>query len=190
MAWERKKWEPKFHKFEKEHEKVPMGPPCFLDITEDDKPIGRVVIQPRDDVVPYTCENFRKYITAKDEKSYKGKPFHRIIKDFIVQTGDAENGNGTGKMSMFDDVFQDENFDLCHAPYTVSMANSGPNTNGCIFFILLMEAPWMDGTYVVFGHVTEGKDVLAKMNAQSRKSGRMFKHFKVENCGELSPSLK
>ena len=81
---------------------------------------------------PKACENF---ITLAKEGFYNGLIFHRVIKDFMIQTGDP-NGNGTGGKTIWGDKFEDEFSDhLFNITYSVSMANSGPNTNGSQFFI-------------------------------------------------------
>ena len=165
---------------------IPPGPPCFLEVSEDENVIGRIVLHLRDDVVPQTCKNFRELLYGiKDVGSYKGKPFHRVVTDFVVQGGDVESENGVGRKNLYGVEFDDENFDLKHGKYTISMSNVGPNTNGCIFFILLMEAPWMNEHYVVFGKVIDGFDVLDRMNSNSRRSGRMTKCYRIHDCGEL-----
>uniref|UniRef100_A0A0L8H1R6 peptidylprolyl isomerase n=1 Tax=Octopus bimaculoides TaxID=37653 RepID=A0A0L8H1R6_OCTBM len=107
---------------------------------------------------PKTVENF----CVHSRNSYfNGHIFHRIIKGFMIQTGDPL-GNGTGGESIWGGEFEDEfHPSLRHdRPYTLSMANAGANSNGSQFFITVVPTPWLDNKHTVFGRVTKGMEVV------------------------------
>lgn len=108
---------------------------------------------------PKTVENF---VTHARNGYYNNTIFHRVIRKFMIQGGDPL-GDGTGGTSIWGKEFEDEfHPDLRHdRPYTISMANAGPNTNGSQFFITTAEkADWLDNKHTVFGRVDKGKDVV------------------------------
>ena len=118
---------------------------------------------------------------------YQGATFHRVVKDFMVQSGDFSEGNGKGGESVYGGMFPDENFDLKHdAPFLLSMANKGPNTNGSQFFITTVKTPWLDGRHVVFGKIVEGMDVVYKVEAVGSQSGTSSSPVKIIKSGELT----
>lgn len=116
---------------------------------------GTIKLQLHEDKVPKTVGNFVKLST---DGFYNGLKFHRVIPDFMIQTG-CPQGTGTGGPGYkFEDEFH---ADLKHdGPGILSMANAGPNTNGSQFFITHVATPWLDNKHSVFGKVLEGQDVV------------------------------
>lgn len=114
-------------------------------------------------LAPRTVENF---LTLVKKGYYDGQIFHRVIPEFMIQTGDP-TGTGTGGPGYeFDDEFTPE---LNHGQAGVlSMANAGPDTNGSQFFITVAPAPWLDGKHSVFGKVTSGLDNAIEISLAER----------------------
>lgn len=133
---------------------------------ETDK--GKILLQLEYKKTPITVANFISLAegtnTAIVDEKYKGKPFydglkfHRVIADFMIQGGDpAGNGSGGPGYAFKDEIVAD----LKHnRPGVLSMANSGPRTNGSQFFITHKETPWLDGKHTVFGYVLKGQEVV------------------------------
>merc|ERR1719334_3131802 len=116
---------------------------CYMDIGQNGQELGRVAFELFNDVVPKTADNFRALCTGEKGVGKSGKPlhykgsiFHRVIKSFMIQGGDFTQFNGTGGESIYGEKFDDENFEMKHEKGgLLSMANSGPGTNGSQFFI-------------------------------------------------------
>lgn len=164
-----------------------QGPTAVLKTNQ-----GEIKIQLFPEQAPMTVENF---IRLAQKGYYDGTIFHRVISDFMIQGGDPE-GNGTGGESIWGHPFEDElSRELFNIRGALSMASSGPNTNGSQFFIVQnknmpkryikqMEpagypkeiihaykqggTPWLDGRHTVFGQVITGMDVVDKI-AKSKK---------------------
>ncbi|CAI5511649.1 unnamed protein product [Closterium sp. Naga37s-1] len=118
-------------------------PRCFLDIAFDGKSVGRIEVEVRPDVAPKTVENFVGLCNGTSSGlGYKGLTLHRIIPGFMAQGGNCGS-------SIFGQPFPDESFELRHSGRGVlSMANRGPNTNNCQFFICFTVTPHLGGKHV------------------------------------------
>ena len=120
---------------------------------------GVIVLELFDDDAPKTVANFRK---LAGDGFYDGIIFHRVIKDFMIQGG-CPQGTGMGGPGY---TFEDEPNQHKVVRGALAMANSGPNTNGSQFFIVTKDAaPWLDGKHTVFGQVTDGMDVVDRIEA-------------------------
>lgn len=101
----------------------------------------------------------------------------------MIQTGDFTSGNGKGGYSIYGRTFKDENFDIKHtSPGLLSMANSGPNTNGSQFFITLDKTPWLDGKHVVFGKVIDGMETLKNIETCGTLNELPNRDIRITHC--------
>lgn len=170
-------------------------PIVYFDITIGGQEMGKVVFSLYNDLVPKTAENFRALCTGEKgvgnsgkKLTFEGSSFHRIIKGFMCQGGDFTAGNGTGGESIYGEKFDDEAFPVKHdKPFLLSMANSGPNTNGSQFFITVDKTPHLDGKHVVFGEVIRGKSIVRTMeNTPTGASDAPIEAVSIASSGQLS----
>jgi cyclophilin family peptidyl-prolyl cis-trans isomerase len=151
-----------------EHEKTPMTVANFVGLVEG---------------------NFKAGDSIFSKPFYNGLKFHRVIKDFMIQGGDPLGNGSGGPGYKFPDEIVSE---LKHSgPGILSMANSGPATNGSQFFITHKETPWLDGKHTVFGHVIEGQDVVnsieqndAMLEVKILRIGKEVKQFDASSTFE------
>lgn len=172
----------------------PTNPRVFFDVEVGGENVGRIVLELFADVVPKTAENFRALCTGEKgigpttgkPLHFKGCPFHRIIKKFMIQGGDFSNQDGTGGESIYGEKFEDENFHYKHdKDFLLSMANAGPNTNGSQFFITTVPTPHLDGKHVVFGQVLKGNGIAKMLENVDSKEEKPAKPCVIAECGEL-----
>ncbi|KAF2839746.1 putative peptidyl prolyl cis-trans isomerase [Patellaria atrata CBS 101060] len=123
--------------------------------------MGTITVELYTNHASKTCQNFS---TLASRGYYNGIIFHRIIPNFMIQTGDP-TGTGRGGASIYGEKFEDEiSSSLKHTGAGIlSMANSGPNTNGSQFFITLAPTPWLDGKHTIFGRVKNGLRIVQRM---------------------------
>eukprot|EP00761_Pharyngomonas_kirbyi_P012882 gb/GECH01012909.1/.p1 GENE.gb/GECH01012909.1/~~gb/GECH01012909.1/.p1 ORF type:complete len:341 (+),score=69.05 gb/GECH01012909.1/:1-1023(+) len=158
----------------------------YFDIAVGGDPIGRVEIGLFGDDVPKTVENFTQLVQHEKGFGYQNCMFHRIIKGFIIQGGDFERGDGTGGKSIYGKNFDDENTNIPHFPFCLSMANKGPNTNSSQFFITTGSATHLNGRHVVFGKILSGFDVIQGMErVATDKYDRPLQSVRIRSCGLL-----
>ncbi|KAH7102437.1 cyclophilin-like domain-containing protein [Auriculariales sp. MPI-PUGE-AT-0066] len=162
-------------------------PIVFFDVNIGESSAGRIKMELFSDVVPKTAENFRQLCTGEFRvnarpQGYKNATFHSVP-NFMCQGGDFLNNDGTGSFSIYGDRFDDENFETKHTgPGLLSMANSGPGTNGCQFFITTGQCDFLDGKHVVI----EGMLVVRKIeNVQTGNNARPKLTVKIVECGEM-----
>ncbi|KAL7553994.1 hypothetical protein ACHAWF_017339 [Thalassiosira exigua] len=167
---------------------------AYLAVSHGDAPLGTLRLTLRPDIVPRTVENFVHFLSGSGSGGtggYRGSTFHRVIRGFMAQGGDIVRGDGTGSTSLYGPQFADENFLLSHSQRgTLSMANSGKDTNGCQFFVSFKAAAHLDGRHVVFGSVDwredeESAEVLEKMEraATDRRTDRPTVPLRIAECG-------
>lgn len=168
-------------------------------------PPERIVIGLYGDVCPLTTNNFKTLSQANPFQltppntptnssssttpAYKNCLIHRIIPNFMLQSGDYTQGDGTGGRSIFSTPsFPDESFALKHTGFGVlSMANRGRDTNSSQFFICFQATPWLNGRHVVFGQVLHGITTLRKIEDFGSRSGTPLKEIRIVDCGLLPP---
>mmetsp|Transcript_6773 Transcript_6773/g.14583 ORF Transcript_6773/g.14583 Transcript_6773/m.14583 type:complete len:495 (-) Transcript_6773:78-1562(-) len=130
---------------------------AYLDVSLGGRPLGRLIVGLYGRSCPETVRNFLALCRGGDDDAgltYRGSPFHRLIRGFMLQGGDHERGDGTGGSSIYGTYFPDENLAGVHAGRgTVAMANVGKDTNGSQFYITFRATPHLDGRHVVFGCV-------------------------------------
>lgn len=171
------------------------NPRCFLDVSIGGEVEGRIVVELFADIVPRTAENFRALCTGEKgigpEKGcplhFKGTPFHRVIKSFMIQGGDLSDRNGTGGESIYGLRFDDENLQLKHERKgMLSMANAGPNTNGSQFFITTTRTSHLDGKHVIFGRVLKGMGVVRSIeHTPTNEQDCPLQEVLILDCGEI-----
>ncbi|HEY3444215.1 MAG TPA: peptidylprolyl isomerase [Paludibaculum sp.] len=151
-----------------------------LQITQGGAPMGAIVYRMFETESPVTVKNFVDLalgrVSWKDPKTgtrvrrplYNGLTFHRVISGFMIQGGDP-TGTGMGGTDVIKDEFHPTlKFDI---PGRVAMANAGPNTGSCQFFITEVPTPHLNGKHTIFGQVVEGQDMIKRITSVPKGGG-------------------
>ena len=134
---------------------------------------GRVTIEMRPDLAPNHVARIKELVR---QEFYDGVVFHRVIEDFMAQTGDPTGTGSGGSGQKLDAEFTNEK----HLRGTVSMARAGdPNSADSQFFIVFKTAPWLDGQYSIWGQVTDGMDAVDKIKMGAPGSGTVNEPDKI-----------
>ncbi|CAJ1078126.1 probable inactive peptidyl-prolyl cis-trans isomerase-like 6 isoform X2 [Xyrichtys novacula] len=164
----------------------------YMDIEIEGEEAGRLLFELFPDICPKTSENFAALCTGEQGLSesgyplcYRGSVFHRVVPNGWIQGGDISlERKGNGGESIYGPTFADESFAVSHSRRgTLGMANKGPHSNGSQFYITLQPTPWMDRTYVAFGQVVEGVDVLRRLEGVLTCNERPKYECRVKGCG-------
>ncbi|PKK33268.1 peptidylprolyl isomerase (cyclophilin)-like 6 [Columba livia] len=167
----------------------------YLEISIEEQPVGRLLLELFSDACPRTCENFRALCTggAKSlrdgrELTYKNSLFHRVVKNGWIQGGDIITGRGDEGESIYGPTFEGSYFSISHKRRGVlGMANKGRHSNGSQFYITLQPAPYLDKKYVAFGQLIEGTEVLQRLEAVPTFNERPTVACKIIDCGTFEP---
>ncbi|ODV76792.1 uncharacterized protein CANTADRAFT_27564 [Suhomyces tanzawaensis NRRL Y-17324] len=190
----------------------PVRSKAFLDITIDDKDVGRIVLELFDDLAPKLTQNFLnlcKGIEANGKVlSYKDTVFHRVLKNFVIQAGDLKYGQtpkaeyphadvGKGNVSSFNEegLFEDENLlEPLDGPFKLCMANDGQkDSNGSQFFITTYPQPHLNGKHSIFGTVLHGKSVVREVERVDTSKDNVpvpSSIVRIKNCGEWTEGME
>ncbi|CUM54759.1 unnamed protein product [Debaryomyces tyrocola] len=193
--------------------KVELIRPCsYIDISIGGCKTGRIVVELFEDLAPKASENFIKLCNGSQRTkegsplTFKGNYFHRIIKNFVIQAGDIENGSsikdypnlnvGKGGISIYsNEAFEDENLsESLDDPFKLCMANDGTaNANKSQFFITTYPQPHLTGKHTVFGRVIHGKSVVREMervNTDSQNIPTREDIVLIEDCGDWTENME
>merc|ERR1712194_638973 len=158
-------------------------------------PVQRVVVELFNKESPLACQNFIAFCTGEKGKSkecnkemcYRGVPFHRIVKGFMMQGGDFATHTGAGGESIYGKKFKDDaaGLKLKHERYVLSMSNTGKNSNTCQFFVSFGDLKQCNGKHVVFGRVIEGFEVIDRIEEEAGSEGEAKPELPVMvgDCG-------
>ncbi|EKF32367.1 cyclophilin, putative [Trypanosoma cruzi marinkellei] len=177
---------------------------CWMSVSIDNVPCGRITFELYSQVVPKTCNNFwhlchgdlGSVSVVPDgeneaqplELTYKGSTFFRILRGSWVMGGDiSRDHNGNGGYSCYGRYFPNESYAIPHdAPGVIGMCNDNEDTNASSFYITMKAMSWMNGRYVAFGRVIDGMNVVEAIHDVDVKHNQSpCKVITISDCGVI-----
>ncbi|XP_065836308.1 probable inactive peptidyl-prolyl cis-trans isomerase-like 6 [Oscarella lobularis] len=161
----------------------------YMTISIDGSDVGKLIFELCKRLCPKTCENFKALCVGHATESgqtlhYKDSLIHRIVAGGWIQGGDILGGSGAHSESIYGPNFPDESFSMSNdSRGIIGMANKGIHTNGSQFYITLKPSKWMDKSFVAFGKIVEGSDVLKKIEELPARNERPITSVRISDCG-------
>lgn len=160
----------------------------YMYVSIGQTPQSHFLIELFDDILPKTCENFKRiclgFVNGVNRLlTYQDTIFHRIVPGGWIQGGDIIKGNGSDGESIYGKEFEDENFAIPHNNRGIlGMANHGRHTNNSQFYITLTATPWMNCRYVAFGQLLEGTELLNQIEEEETMNEHPCNSIVITKC--------
>lgn len=163
----------------------------YFDISIDDKDIGKIVMGLYGNIYPKISQNFLNLCNNNNKNNYKGSIFHLVINKCMIQGGNLSSKKKNSSFLFIEKNTNKQNKILYNKPFLLSMIKKDENHYNSQFLINTVKIPWFNNNHIVFGEVTEGKNIISIIeNIKTDKFNKPLVNIKIENCGEFSDKKK